>query len=120
DERADEGAHDPAPVPVREPDGEVPDGQAHHDPGEHAHQRALPCFLFRGRRCLTRGGFLSSLSTRSSGARSAAASGSGSGSAVASDRVSTSLIDRLTIWENAARGIRGTFSLTRSNTMIVS
>ena len=39
---------------------------------------------------------------------------------VASDRVSTSLIERLTICENAARGIRGTFSRTRSNTMIVS
>ena len=32
----------------------------------------------------------------------------------------TSLIERLTIWENAARGMRGTFSRTRSNTMIVS
>ena len=39
---------------------------------------------------------------------------------VASDLVSTSDIDRLTICENAARGMRGTFSLTRSNTMIVS
>ncbi len=39
---------------------------------------------------------------------------------VASDRVSTSDIDLLTIWEKAARGIRGTFSLTRSKTMIVS
>ena len=39
---------------------------------------------------------------------------------VASDRVSTSDIDRLTIWENVARGIRGTFSRIRSNTMIVS
>ena len=39
---------------------------------------------------------------------------------VASDRVSTSDIERLTIWENAARGIRGMFSRTRSNTMIVS
>ena len=37
-----------------------------------------------------------------------------------SDRVSTSLIERLTICENAARGIRGTFSRTRSKTMIVS
>ena len=39
---------------------------------------------------------------------------------VARERVSTSLIERLTICENAARGIRGTFSRTRSNTMIVS
>ncbi len=39
---------------------------------------------------------------------------------VASDRVSTSDIERLTIWENAARGIRGTFSRMRSKTMIVS
>ncbi len=39
---------------------------------------------------------------------------------VASDRVITSDIERLTICENAARGIRGMFSLTRSNTMIVS
>ena len=28
--------------------------------------------------------------------------------------------ERLTIWEKAAFGIRGTFSLTRSKTMIVS
>ena len=39
---------------------------------------------------------------------------------VASERVSTSLIERLTICENAARGIRGMFSRTRSKTMIVS
>ena len=39
---------------------------------------------------------------------------------VAIDLVSTSDIDRLTIWEKAARGIRGMFSRTRSNTMIVS
>ncbi len=39
---------------------------------------------------------------------------------VAIDRVSTSLIERFTICENAARGIRGMFSRTRSNTMIVS
>jgi hypothetical protein len=39
---------------------------------------------------------------------------------VISDRVRTSLIERLTIWENAARGIRGTFSRIRSKTMIVS
>ena len=37
-----------------------------------------------------------------------------------SDRVSTSFIERLTICENAARGIRGTFSRIRSSTMIVS
>ena len=39
---------------------------------------------------------------------------------VARERVSTSLIDRLTICEYAARGMRGTFSRIRSNTMIVS
>ncbi len=39
---------------------------------------------------------------------------------VARERVSTSDIERLTICENAALGIRGTFSRTRSNTMIVS
>ena len=39
---------------------------------------------------------------------------------VAIDRVSTSDIDRFTICENAARGMRGMFSRTRSNTMIVS
>jgi len=39
---------------------------------------------------------------------------------VASDRARTSLIERLTICENAALGMRGTFSRTRSNTMIVS
>ena len=39
---------------------------------------------------------------------------------VASDLVSTSDIERLTICEKAARGIRGTFSRTRSKTMIVS
>ena len=39
---------------------------------------------------------------------------------VASDRVKTSDIDRLTICEKAARGMRGMFSRTRSNTMIVS
>jgi hypothetical protein len=32
----------------------------------------------------------------------------------------TSDIERLTICENAARGMRGTFSRMRSNTMIVS
>ena len=39
---------------------------------------------------------------------------------VASERTMTSAIERLTIWENAALGIRGTFSRMRSNTMIVS
>ena len=39
---------------------------------------------------------------------------------VASERVMTSLIERFTICENAALGMRGMFSLTRSNTMIVS
>jgi hypothetical protein len=39
---------------------------------------------------------------------------------VINERVSTSLIERLTICENAARGIRGTFSRMRSKTMIVS
>ena len=37
-----------------------------------------------------------------------------------SDRVSTSLIERLTICEKAARGIRGTFSRIRSKTITVS
>src|SRR3954470_2322645 len=36
------------------------------------------------------------------------------------DRVRTSLIERLTIWEKVARGNRGTFSRTRSKTMTVS
>ena len=39
---------------------------------------------------------------------------------VASERVSTSDIERLTICENAAFCIFATFSRTRSNTMIVS
>ena len=39
---------------------------------------------------------------------------------VASERVITSDMERFTICENAARGMRGTFSRTRSNTMIVS
>lgn len=39
---------------------------------------------------------------------------------VASDLVTTSDIERLTICEKAARGMRGTFSRTRSNTIIVS
>ena len=37
-----------------------------------------------------------------------------------SDRVRTSLIERLTIWEKVARGSRGTFSRIRSKTMTVS
>ena len=36
------------------------------------------------------------------------------------DRVSTSLIERLTTWEKVARGSRGTFSRIRSNTITVS
>ena len=51
---------------------------------------------------------------------SSAMIGSSVHSVVAMDRVMTSRIERLTIWLNAARGIRGTFSRTRSNTMIVS
>ena len=39
---------------------------------------------------------------------------------VISDRVRTSLIERFTIWEKAARGMRGTFSRMRSNTITVS
>src|ERR671925_790893 len=39
---------------------------------------------------------------------------------VARERVSTSLIDRLTICENVARGMRGAFSRIRSNTITVS
>ena len=39
---------------------------------------------------------------------------------VASDRVNTSDIERFAIWENVARGMRGTFSRIRSNTMTVS
>ena len=39
---------------------------------------------------------------------------------VASDRVSTSDIERLTICEKEALGMRGVFSRMRSNTMIVS
>ena len=49
-----------------------------------------------------------------------ASTGSSVQNVVASDRVMTSDIERLTICENAARGIRGMFSRTRSNTMIVS
>ncbi len=39
---------------------------------------------------------------------------------VISERVSTSLSERLAIWANVARGSRGTFSRTRSNTITVS
>ena len=39
---------------------------------------------------------------------------------VASDRVSTSLIERFTICEKAARGMRGAFSRIRSNTITTS
>ena len=39
---------------------------------------------------------------------------------VTSERTITSLIERFAIWLNVARGMRGTFSRIRSNTMIVS
>ena len=39
---------------------------------------------------------------------------------VARDRVKTSDIERFAIWEKVARGMRGTFSRMRSNTMTVS
>ena len=39
---------------------------------------------------------------------------------VASDLVNTSDIERFAIWENVARGMRGTFSRIRSNTITVS
>ena len=51
---------------------------------------------------------------------SSAITGSSVQSDVASERISTSLIERLMICENAARGMRGTFSRIRSKTMIVS
>ena len=51
---------------------------------------------------------------------SSASTGSGVQNDVASERVSTSDIERLTICENAALGMRGMFSRMRSNTMIVS
>ena len=38
DQRADERADDAAPEAVGQEDREVPDGQAHHHPGEQAHQ----------------------------------------------------------------------------------
>ena len=52
--------------------------------------------------------------------RNSASTGSSVQNDVASERTMTSLIERLTICENAALGIRGTFSRIRSNTMIVS
>jgi len=36
-ERAEKGAHDAAPEAIGDEDREVPDGEAHHDPGEHGH-----------------------------------------------------------------------------------
>ena len=35
----------PPPVAVGQPDREVPDGQAHHHPGEHPHQRSSPIII---------------------------------------------------------------------------
>ena len=52
--------------------------------------------------------------------RNSARTGSAVQKLVASERTMTSLIERFTIWENAALGMRGTFSRIRSNTMIVS
>ena len=49
-----------------------------------------------------------------------ASTGSSVQKLVASERTMTSDIERLTICENAALGIRGMFSRMRSNTMIVS
>ena len=49
-----------------------------------------------------------------------ASTGSSVEKLVASERTMTSDSERLTICENAALGIRGMFSLIRSNTMIVS
>ena len=43
-----ERADDPAPEAVRQEDREVPDGEAHHRPDEHGHQRGLPCLRLRG------------------------------------------------------------------------
>src|SRR5919197_2836050 len=53
-QRPEERADDPAPEAVREPDGEVPEREAHHDPGQCGHQRFLPWRRLRGRRCLGR------------------------------------------------------------------
>ena len=52
--------------------------------------------------------------------KNSASTGSSVQKLVASERVRTSDIERLTIWENVALGMRGMFSRTRSNTMIVS
>ena len=49
-----------------------------------------------------------------------ASTGSSVQKLVASERTTTSDIERLTICEKAALGMRGMFSRTRSNTMIVS
>ena len=49
-----------------------------------------------------------------------ASTGSSVEKLVTSERTMTSDSDRLMICEKAALGIRGTFSRTRSNTMIVS
>ena len=37
EQRAEEGADDAAPEAIGQEDREVPDGEAHHDPGEHGH-----------------------------------------------------------------------------------
>ena len=58
--RDQERADDPAPEVVGHPDREVPDGDPHHDPDEHAHRR--PCFFLRARLPLPRG--LSSVAWR--------------------------------------------------------
>src|SRR3954447_9313085 len=43
DDRAQEGTDDAAPEAVGQEDGEVPEGEAHHDPREHRHgYRGLP------------------------------------------------------------------------------
>ena len=73
DQRADEGAHDAAPEAVGQEDREVPDRETHHHPAEQRHQRDLPCRLLRGR-AASRAAWEPSLSTRSSGVRSAAGS----------------------------------------------
>ena len=52
--------------------------------------------------------------------RNSASTGRSVQKLVASERTITSDIERLTICENAALGMRGTFSRMRSNTMIVS
>src|SRR5262245_1075568 len=52
DHRADERADDAAPEAVRDPDRAVPDGQADHDPHEHAHQAPPPVSGVAPRRAL--------------------------------------------------------------------